>query len=93
MGNVIFLSQKQMAKELGRFVHKLGGDSKAFVNFWSAIFLPGTIIHEVSHFLVAAMCGLRTGRVEVLPEFIDAVKQQGYSIVRLDELINEAPYA
>jgi peptidoglycan/xylan/chitin deacetylase (PgdA/CDA1 family) len=29
----------------------------------------------------------------VLPGFIDAVKQQGYSIVRLDELINEAPYA
>lgn len=69
----IFLSQKQITREFGRFVHKLGGDHKAFINFWSAIFLPGTILHEVSHFLVAAMCGVRTGRVEVLPEFIEEV--------------------
>ncbi|ULQ51469.1 polysaccharide deacetylase family protein [Flavihumibacter fluvii] len=30
---------------------------------------------------------------QLLPAFIDAVRESGYEIVRLDELINETPYA
>lgn len=66
-----------MGTELAKFVRRLGGDNKAFITLWSAVFLPGTILHEVSHFLVAAMTGVHTGKVEVLPEFIeDAVEGQ-----------------
>ncbi len=36
---------------------------------YSVIFLPGTILHELSHFLVAEILGVRTGTIEVLPEF------------------------
>lgn len=31
--------------------------------------------------------------VKLLPRFIDAVRSQGFAIVRVDELINEQPYA
>ena len=67
----IFVTHRIMAKEISTFVHRLGGDGKAFITLWSAVFLPGTILHEVSHFLVALALGVRTGKVEVLPEFIE----------------------
>lgn len=30
--------------------------------------MPGTIIHEVSHFLAAALTGARTGKIEIFPQ-------------------------
>lgn len=73
----VFITHRLMGTEIARFVRRLGGDNKAFINLWSAVFLPGTILHEVSHFLVAAMTGVHTGKVEVLPEFIeDAIDGQ-----------------
>lgn len=35
---------------------------------WSLIFLPGTIIHEMSHLFAAAVTGTRIGKVEIFPE-------------------------
>lgn len=65
---LLYLTRRKMTQELGRLVRKLGGGDRAFLIVWSAIFLPGTIIHEVSHFLAAAMTGAKTGRVEIFPE-------------------------
>lgn len=36
---------------------------------YSIIFLPGTILHEISHFLMAELLGVRTGTIEILPNF------------------------
>lgn len=57
-----------MTAELSRLVVRLGGGQRTFVWLWSVIFLPGTVIHEVSHFLAAALTGARTGRVEIFPQ-------------------------
>ena len=65
---LLYLTRRKMTAELSRLVVRLGGGQREFVWLWSAIFLPGTIIHEVSHFLAAALTGARTGRVEILPE-------------------------
>ena len=65
---LLYLTRRKMTAELGRLVSKFGGGQRAFLIIWSVIFLPGTIIHEVSHFLTAALTGARTGRVEIFPE-------------------------
>lgn len=67
----IYLSKKSLVKQLTILIHRLGGGQRATIIIWSIIFLPGTIIHEVSHFLTAAFTGARTGRVEIFPEFLD----------------------
>ena len=65
---LLYLTRRKMTLELSRLGVRLGGGQREFVWLWSLIFLPGTVIHEVSHFLAAALTGARTGRVEILPE-------------------------
>lgn len=66
----LFLTQRQINLSLSRLIFRLGGNRNLLIWFWSLIFFPGTIIHEISHFLVAAATGTRTGKIEIFPEFI-----------------------
>lgn len=75
----LFFTQRIMGKQLSRLIHRLGGNHNAVIWFWSAIFIPGTLIHEVSHFLAAAATGAHTGNIEVFPEFIDDELKPGES--------------
>jgi len=68
---LLFLTKKQMTASLTQFIRHLGGGHKAAIIVWSIIFLPGTIIHEVSHFLAAALTGARTGKIEIFPEYLE----------------------
>lgn len=67
----LFLTHRRMTLSFSRLIHRLGGNQNILIWFWSLVFLPGTIIHEISHFLVAAATGARTGKIEIFPEFID----------------------
>lgn len=67
----LFLTHRRVTFELSRLIHQLGGGQNVVIWIWSVIFLPGTIIHEISHFLVAAAIGARTGHIEIFPEFIE----------------------
>jgi len=67
----LYASNRAIVIQITRLVHKIGGGKRAFIWLWSVIFLPGTIIHEMSHFLAAAATGAKTGKVEVLPEILE----------------------
>lgn len=54
-----------------RLVWSMGGGHNSAVWCWSLFFLPGTLIHELSHFLVASFTGARTGKVEIFPDFLE----------------------
>lgn len=69
---LLYLSQRFLTKHFSFLVHHLGGTKKNIIVLWSLIFLPGTILHELSHFFMAMIVGARTGKVEVLPEFLSA---------------------
>lgn len=44
-------------------------NSKSFaINFLSFIFLPGTLIHEISHWVMATMLRVPTGELSILPK-------------------------
>jgi hypothetical protein len=38
------------------------------VALFSILFFPGVLLHEISHYLVARLLGVRTGRFSLLPE-------------------------
>ena len=46
----------------------LFGSTKPGINFYSLIFLPGTIIHELSHWVVAEVLQVRTGEITIFPD-------------------------
>ncbi len=68
---LLYLSQWQMTVSFSRLIHRLGGNQRTLIILWSIIFLPGTVIHEISHFLLAAATGARTGKIEIFPEFLE----------------------
>jgi hypothetical protein len=68
---ILLLTKKEMTRDLTRLIHRLGGNQHTAIIVWSIIFLPGTIIHEVSHFLFAALTGARTGQIEIFPEYLE----------------------
>lgn len=72
----LFLTHRRMTLSLSRLIHRLGGNQNLLIWFWSLVFLPGTIIHEISHFLVAAATGTGTGKIEIFPEFIDELLEK-----------------
>ena len=67
----LLLTKKKMTQDLSRLVHRLGGNQHTAIIVWSIIFLPGTLVHEISHFLVAALTGARTGKIEIFPEYLE----------------------
>lgn len=67
----LFLSKKWLTIEIGRLIRRLGGGRHALIVIWSIIFLPGTVIHELSHFFFAILTGARTGKIEIMPEYLE----------------------
>ena len=65
---LLYLTRRKLTADLARLVGRFGGKQRAFVWLWSVIFLPGTIIHEMSHLFAAAITGTKIGKVEIFPE-------------------------
>ncbi len=67
------------------------------LTFFSILFFPGVFLHEMSHWIVAKVLGVRTGRVSLIPERMpDGSLRMGYVEAALsdplrDSLIGLAP--
>ncbi len=46
----------------------LVGSTKPGIGLYSFIFLPGTVIHELSHWIVAEVLQVRTGEISIFPD-------------------------
>lgn len=66
---------------------------------FSIVFFPGVLLHELSHFMVARILGVRTGRISLLPEMHSVGKlrmgyvETGKTDIFRDALIGLAPLA
>jgi energy-coupling factor transporter transmembrane protein EcfT len=56
---ILFFLSKKISKELSKFMS---------INLLSFLFLPGVIIHELSHLLIAAILLVPVGRMEFSPK-------------------------
>lgn len=45
------------------------GTTRPGIVFYSLLFLPGTVLHELSHWIVAEILQVRTGQITILPDF------------------------
>jgi hypothetical protein len=67
----LFVTQKWLMVQISKLIHRLGGSRNSLIVVWSIIFLPGTVIHELSHFLFAILTGAKTGKIEIFPRFLE----------------------
>lgn len=69
---ILSLMRTRLVFELSGTSLLLFGDTKPGIVFYSIFFLPGTIIHELSHWLVAEILQVRTGAITIFPDLEDA---------------------
>ena len=93
----LILLQRLLHREIQAVFLILTRDARLTMGIFSFIFLPGVFLHETSHFLMAKILRVPTGRFSVLPQPLpDGRLQLGYvetakaDIVR-DSLIGAAP--
>lgn len=64
---LFFISQK-ISLNLYKFFYILSANKKFSLVSLAFIFLPGTIIHELSHFLLCSLLRVKTGALSVFPK-------------------------
>ena len=97
MSGPLILLQRWLHHETQAVLLLLTRRSEIAVVLFSLLFLPGVFLHEASHFIMARILGVRTGRFSILPSRLaDGRLQLGFvettsvDFVR-DSLIGSAP--
>jgi hypothetical protein len=93
----LIVLQRLLHREIQAVFLILTRDTRVTMGIFSILFLPGVFLHELSHFVVAKLLGVRTGKFSIFPKSLpDGRLQLGYvetarSDVVRDSLIGAAP--
>ncbi len=94
---LLMLLQRLLHREIQAIFLILSRSPEFTIALFSLLFLPGVLLHELSHYLVAVLLGVPTPRFSLIPQVLPTGKLQlGYvetartDIVR-DSLIGAAP--
>lgn len=93
---LVFL-QRLLHREIQAVLLILSRSPEFTIAMFSIIFLPGVLLHEFSHYLVAVILGVHTARFSLVPQMLpDGRLQLGYvetakTDVLRDSLIGAAP--
>jgi len=93
----LILLQRLLHREIQAVFLILTRDPGLSMGLFSIIFLPGVFLHELSHFLMAKILFIRTGKFSIFPQPLpDGRLQLGYvetarSDVVRDSLVGAAP--
>lgn len=93
----LILLQRLLHREIQAVFLILTRDTRVTMGIFSILFLPGVFLHELSHFVVAKILGVRTGKFSIFPQSLpDGRLQLGYvetarSDVVRDSVIGAAP--
>jgi hypothetical protein len=66
--------RRLIQRQLVSLVILMGGTQQQAVMVYSVIFLPGVMVHELTHFMTAAVLGVRTGDINIMPKFDTSVR-------------------
>jgi hypothetical protein len=93
----LIVLQRLLHREIQAVFLILTRDPRLTMGIFSMLFLPGVFLHELSHFVMAKLLRVRTGRFSIFPQSLpDGRLQLGYvetarSDVVRDSLIGAAP--
>lgn len=81
----IFFLSREVSKSVSLLLLKVTRNHKATIHILSFIFLPGVIMHELSHWIMANLLFVRTGRIEFMPQIHDnKVKLGSVAVAKTD---------
>jgi hypothetical protein len=67
---LLFTLSKNLTNLLFNFFHKITKSIKLSTYFLSILFLPGTLIHELSHALMATLLFAHVGKMDLIPKLV-----------------------
>jgi hypothetical protein len=67
LGPLLFL-QRRMHREIQAIILLATHRADLSIAIFSILFLPGILLHEGSHFVMARLLGVRTGRFSIVPQ-------------------------
>ncbi len=68
---LLFFLAKLLSRSLMKVFLKATKSTKVSIYLISLFFLPGVIVHELSHFLTAGVLFVKTGDIDILPKTVD----------------------
>jgi len=75
----LLISQRKLHQEIQSIFLLITRRPDISMVLFAVLFLPGVVLHEASHFLMARLLMVRTGRFSILPRILDDGKVQlGY---------------
>lgn len=94
---VLFLLSRHVQRSVGHFLLKIFRNKKLAVYIMAILFLPGTFVHEISHFLFALFLLVPVGEMELMPKIeADSIKLGSVKIAQTDPirrfLVGVAPF-
>jgi hypothetical protein len=84
---LLFFLSRQLSKSLSQVFFSLTKSHKATITLLALFFLPGVVVHELSHLLSANLLFVRTGLVEFFPQVEgNTVKLGSVAVEKTDPL-------
>jgi len=93
----LLILQRKLHLEIQSLILILTHRPDVTITIFSILFLPGVALHEGSHYLMARLLGVRTGRVSLIPKALKGGRlrmgfvETGSADVVRDALIGAAP--
>jgi hypothetical protein len=93
----LYWASRKLAQYFMGVFYLLSRSEHAATAIYVLLILPGTLIHETSHWLMAQLVGVRTGSISILPRFhrkglrLGSVQVKGGNLFQLT-LVGIAPF-
>jgi hypothetical protein len=65
---LLFLLSKMVTMKLSHLFYRVTKNKTITINLMAILFFPGTVIHELSHFLMAALLFVPVGHIDLWPK-------------------------
>ncbi len=87
---LLLLADRWLHRHLQGVMFLLSGDEEVALWLYALILFPGVLLHELSHALVAALLGVRIGRISVLPQRVGDHVHLGFVPVEESDFIRSS---
>lgn len=65
---ILFLLSRSLTQNISQFLFKITKSKKIAIYILAFLFLPGTLLHEISHFLMAKILFVHAGKIRLFPQ-------------------------
>lgn len=94
---ILFLLSRMLSRSVSYLVYYFSRSKKVTIHVLAWLFFPGTVLHELSHAIMAGLLGVRVGTMEFVPVIDgDRVKLGSVQVAQTDFfrrfLIGAAPF-